>query len=83
MSSGCLRQGFTFQSHQRSPHRLTLKRVTGRQGLGDLCFRRQLGLVIQSLVRGRVDLRFAEDSAGELYVLTKSDGMIRQVVGLR
>jgi glucose/arabinose dehydrogenase len=33
--------------------------------------------------RGRVDLRFAEDAAGELYVLTKSDGMIRQVVGLR
>jgi mono/diheme cytochrome c family protein len=33
--------------------------------------------------RGRVDMRFAEDSAGELYVLTKSDGMIRQVVGIR
>ncbi|MFI5078281.1 MAG: PQQ-dependent sugar dehydrogenase, partial [Vicinamibacteria bacterium] len=28
--------------------------------------------------RGRVDLRFAEDEAGELYVLTKTDGMIRQ-----
>ena len=33
--------------------------------------------------RGRVDLRFAEDDAGELYVLTKSDGMIRQVVGVK
>jgi mono/diheme cytochrome c family protein len=33
--------------------------------------------------RGRVDLRFGEDSAGELYILTKSDGMIRQVMGLR
>ena len=33
--------------------------------------------------RGRVDLRFAEDAAGELYVLTKSDGMIRQVVGVK
>lgn len=33
--------------------------------------------------RGRVDLRFAEDSAGELYLLTKSDGLIRQVVGVR
>jgi mono/diheme cytochrome c family protein len=33
--------------------------------------------------RGRVDMRFAEDSAGELYVLTKADGMIRQVVGMR
>ena len=31
--------------------------------------------------RGRVDMRFAEDNAGELYILTKSDGMIRQVVG--
>jgi mono/diheme cytochrome c family protein len=33
--------------------------------------------------RGRVDLRFAEDSNGELYILTKSDGMIRQVVGFK
>jgi mono/diheme cytochrome c family protein len=31
--------------------------------------------------RGRVDLRFAEDNEGELYILTKSDGMIRRVVG--
>ena len=33
--------------------------------------------------RGRVDVRFAEDEAGELYVLTKSDGMIRQIVGFK
>ena len=33
--------------------------------------------------RGRVDLRFAIDNDGELYVLTKSDGMIRKVVGAR
>jgi mono/diheme cytochrome c family protein len=33
--------------------------------------------------RGRVDLRFAQDNAGELYILTKSDGMIRKVVGAR
>jgi glucose/arabinose dehydrogenase len=32
--------------------------------------------------RGRVDVRFAEDNAGELYLLTKSDGMIRQVIGV-
>jgi mono/diheme cytochrome c family protein len=32
---------------------------------------------------GRVDLRFAEDNDGELYILTKSDGMIRKVVGAR
>nr|UXE45359.1 hypothetical protein Hi04_10k_c4711_00005 [uncultured bacterium] len=33
--------------------------------------------------RGRVDLRFAVDNDGELYVLTKSDGMIRKVVGAK
>jgi mono/diheme cytochrome c family protein len=33
--------------------------------------------------RGRVDLRFAEDNDGKLYVLTKSDGMIRKVVAAR
>jgi mono/diheme cytochrome c family protein len=33
--------------------------------------------------RGRVDLRFAEDNEGELYILTKSDGMIRKVVGAK
>lgn len=30
---------------------------------------------------GRVDLRLAVDSAGELYLLSKSDGMIRAIVG--
>jgi hypothetical protein len=33
--------------------------------------------------RGRVDLRFAEDSDGELYVITKADGMIRRVIGMK
>jgi mono/diheme cytochrome c family protein len=33
--------------------------------------------------RGRVDLRFATDNQGELYILTKSDGMIRKVVGTK
>ena len=33
--------------------------------------------------RGRVDLRFAQDREGELYILTKSDGMIRRVVGAK
>ena len=33
--------------------------------------------------RGRVDVRVAEDSAGELYLLTKSDGMVRQVMGIK
>jgi len=33
--------------------------------------------------RGRVDMRFAEDDEGEIYVLTKSDGMIRRIVGAR
>ena len=31
--------------------------------------------------RGRVDLRIAEDSAGELYLLVESDGVIREVIG--
>jgi hypothetical protein len=30
---------------------------------------------------GRSDIRFAVDSAGELYILSRSDGMIRAVVG--
>jgi mono/diheme cytochrome c family protein len=33
--------------------------------------------------RGRVDLRLAMDDEGELYVLTRSDGMIRKVVAAR
>jgi mono/diheme cytochrome c family protein len=33
--------------------------------------------------RGRVDFRFATDNDGEIYILTKSDGMIRSVVGAR
>jgi hypothetical protein len=31
----------------------------------------------------RIDLRLATDSAGEIYVLTKSDGMIRRVASIR
>ena len=31
--------------------------------------------------RGRVDIRFAVDNDGEVYVLSKSDGMIRRIVG--
>lgn len=33
--------------------------------------------------RGRVDIRLAEDADGELYVLTKGDGMIREVRSVR
>lgn len=33
--------------------------------------------------RGRVDLRFAEDGVGELYIITKADGMIRTAVGMK
>lgn len=32
---------------------------------------------------GRVDMRLAVDGDGELYILTRSDGMIRKVVGAR
>ena len=31
--------------------------------------------------RGRVDMRFAVDNDGAIYILTKSDGMIRRLVG--
>jgi hypothetical protein len=30
---------------------------------------------------GRADVRFAIDAAGELYLYSKGDGMIRRVVG--
>ena len=33
--------------------------------------------------RGRVDIRLAEDNDGELYVLTKGDGMIREIRSVR
>ena len=33
--------------------------------------------------RGRVDIRLAEDDDGELYVLTKGDGMIRELRSVR
>ena len=29
---------------------------------------------------GRVDLRFGEDEAGEMYVMTKQDGVVRRIV---
>jgi hypothetical protein len=32
-------------------------------------------------VPGRADIRLAVDAAGELYVVSKTDGMIRAVVG--
>ena len=33
--------------------------------------------------RGRVDLRFAQDSSGDIYFITKTDGMIRRLVGVQ
>jgi hypothetical protein len=33
--------------------------------------------------RGRVDIRFGVDNDGELYVLTKSDRVIRQAVAVK
>ncbi len=35
---------------------------------------------LNSIVPGRVDLRIAEDADGELYLLTKGDGVIRKLV---
>ena len=56
--------------------RLTEETFRARGGVGDTL---PGGAAIAG--KGRVDMRFAEDSDGELYILTKSDGMIRQVVG--
>ena len=36
-----------------------------------------------ALVKGRVDLRLWEDAAGELYILTKTDGAVRRVVDVK
>ncbi|WP_197526760.1 PQQ-dependent sugar dehydrogenase [Botrimarina colliarenosi] len=33
------------------------------------------------ILPGRVDLRFGVDNSGEIYILTKTDGMIRRLVG--
>ncbi len=60
---------------------------TGLRGLVEQAYRARGGKgeslpgASQISGRGRVDLRFAIDDAGELYILTKPDGMIRKVVG--
>jgi glucose/arabinose dehydrogenase len=58
--------------------RLTDEKYRERGGKGDAI----PGMGAQA-GRGRVDLRFAIDDDGELYILTKSDGMIRKVVGAK
>jgi glucose/arabinose dehydrogenase/mono/diheme cytochrome c family protein len=58
--------------------RLTEKSYRSRGGKGEAL----PGMGAQA-GRGRVDLRFATDNDGELYILTKSDGMIRKVVGAK
>jgi mono/diheme cytochrome c family protein len=57
--------------------RLTEERYRTRGGIGPTV----PGMAMVA-GRGRVDLRFAQDNDGELYILTKSDGMIRKVVGV-
>jgi mono/diheme cytochrome c family protein len=61
-----------------SLRRLTEEKFHERGGQGETI--PGMGMVAG---RGRVDVRFAEDNDGELYILTKSDGMIRKVVGAR
>ena len=62
---------------------------TGLRGLVEQVYRARGGKgaelpgAAQISGRGRVDLRFAVDDAGELYILTKPDGMIRKVVGAK
>ena len=58
--------------------RLTEEKYRARGGKGDVLPGR--GAVSGA---GRVDVRFAIDNDGELYLTTKSDGMIRRVVGVR
>jgi len=58
--------------------RLTEESYRARGGKGDAL----PGMGAQA-GRGRVDLRFAVDNDGELYILTKSDGMIRKVIGAK
>jgi mono/diheme cytochrome c family protein len=56
--------------------RLTEQKYRERGGKGDAL--PGMGAVAGP---GRVDFRFGVDNDGELYILTKSDGMIRKVVG--
>ena len=37
-------------------------------------------LVGTSPVDGRVDLRFGQDESGEMYVMTKQDGVVRRII---
>lgn len=61
----------------------------GLRALSEAAFRRRGGrgdvLPGRGAVAGagRVDIRLAEDNDGELYVLTKSDGMIRELWAVR
>jgi hypothetical protein len=39
-------------------------------------------LVADELYGGRADCRFVVDGSGELYIVSKSDGVVRAVVGV-
>ena len=73
----------------RSPWRRCTSSAHGLRALSEETFRRRGGRgdnlpgfgAIAG--RGRVDIRLAEDNDGELYVLTKGDGMIREVRSVR
>ena len=73
----------------RSPWRRCTNWAHGFDALSEETFRRRGGQG-DSLPgfgavagRGRVDIRLAEDNDGELYVLTKGDGMIREIRSVR
>jgi glucose/arabinose dehydrogenase/mono/diheme cytochrome c family protein len=51
--------------------RLSVTDANGRDG------------VLGTWIKGRVDLRLWEDAAGELYLLTKTDGGVRRVVDVK
>ncbi|MFS4493420.1 PQQ-dependent sugar dehydrogenase [Maribacter sp. 2308TA10-17] len=59
------------------------KKIDGLQQVYEFDLLNQQGekITLQNLVGNRVDLRFGEDSSGELYIMTKTDGYIRKITG--
>lgn len=54
----------------------TIKELTLRRGGTEVTL---LDLVAPSTPPGRCDMRFGQDEAGEVYVLTKQDGKVRKL----
>lgn len=61
--------------HKSNPA-VPARRVPGRLAL----LENGRPVTLRTLVGGRIDLRFGQDEAGEIYLLTKQDGKIRKLV---